>query len=30
KVAAPLAYAAPVAKVAVAEPFDPNPQYSYG
>ncbi|CAG7819434.1 unnamed protein product [Allacma fusca] len=30
KVAAPVAYAAPVAKVAVSEPYDPNPQYSYG
>lgn len=29
--AAPVAYAAPVAKaVAVAEEYDPNPQYSYG
>ncbi|KAK5650719.1 hypothetical protein RI129_001748 [Pyrocoelia pectoralis] len=29
KVAAPVAYAAPVAKAVVAEEYDPNPQYSY-
>ncbi|CAG7829803.1 unnamed protein product [Allacma fusca] len=31
RVAAPVAYAAPaIAKTVVSEPYDPNPQYSYG